>query len=288
MNIRTYLAGMLFLFPACMKSSPDKANPVFAMQKIVMEDEKTAASFAYTAASPSNTSDNQVLTPGTKIIQTAQLEFTTSDFNKSRIRVNDSIKKYGGLTITEKQEKAEYLWQNDITARIPADKLDITINALEAVAGSFQIKSVSSADVTKQYIDTDARMRTQQALELRYLQLLQKAGNVSEMLEIEEKLSEVRATIESAKADLKLIDDQVAYSTLTIRYSQVFKNTKVSGPGFRTQASDSVKDGWDNVVATVLGFITAWPVIIVVIIIFIFVRRWIKRRRLRKQAASRQ
>ncbi|SEA43445.1 protein of unknown function [Chitinophaga terrae (ex Kim and Jung 2007)] len=278
MNTRTYLICMLFLFPACMKSTP---KPEMTAKEIAMpaprEEERVAAQ-----------SDDIAPAIASKVIQTANVSFETDAFNKCRVAVNDVIKKYGGQVTNEKQDKGEYSWRSETTAKVPANKLDSALNALEGIAGVFNEKTVNTEDVTKQYIDMDARMRTQQALEQRYLQLLQKAGTVGDMLEIEEKLSQVRAVIEAAKTNMKQIDDQVAYSTLTINYWQVMKNSSLRRPGFASQAWDSVKDGWDAIVATVLGLIAAWPFIIVAVIIFIFVRRWRKNRRLRKQVASHQ
>ena len=106
-----------------------------------------------------------------------------------------------------------------------------------------------------------ARLAAKRALEQEYLRLLKQAKKVSEMLEVEEKLGEVREEIESTEAQLKHLNDEVGYSTITVTLFQPIQLDTPDAPvvSLGSRFVEAVYDGWRLIVGLALGAVTVWP-----------------------------
>jgi hypothetical protein len=117
--------------------------------------------------------------------------------------------------------KNSEIWQENgrtrgtMTLRVPDGRLDGFVSGLETL-GKVERKNISGQDVTEEYYDATARGATLEKQEKRLLELLNKAGSVKEMLEIENELARVRGEIESIQARLKVLDNLVDYATVNI------------------------------------------------------------------------
>lgn len=217
-----------------------------------------------------------------KIIKDGVLRFTTSDFDNTRKRITDTVKKYGGYLVSEKQENTSLRWQNQVEIKVPAAAFEQCMESLAGGATRVDEKSTTSTDVTDTYIDLDARMKARLAVEQRYVEILRQAKNVKEILEVEAQLKSIREEIESAKGRLQYMDHNVAYSTIHLEYYQNFANTDPQSPGFFQRTWFSLMDGWNSLLSFALGILSAWPLMVGIVFLFIFIKRVIRRRKLRK------
>ena len=104
---------------------------------------------------------------------------------------------------------------SSLTLRVPADALKPSLASLETL-GTVSNRSLSSEDVTEQYIDVDARLKTKIALRDRLRELLQQASEVRDILALEKELSRVQADIDSMQARLKTLKGQADLATINI------------------------------------------------------------------------
>jgi hypothetical protein len=134
--------------------------------------------------------------------------------------------------------------------------------------------------VTAEHADVAARLRTKRALEQRYMALLTQAKKVSDMLEIEEKMGEVREEIESTESRLKTLNDEVNYSTITLTCYQVVPISTPDAPviSLGSRIVGAVYDGWSLLTGLFIGAISIWPLLIVAGASIWAVRRWRRRR----------
>lgn len=102
-----------------------------------------------------------------------------------------------------------------ITAKVPVEHLSDFLGSLSTV-GKIEERRIEGVDVTERIIDLKARLRNAKAEETRLLELFDKAGTVSELLEVERELARVREEIEVLSAQLKNLETKVAYSSVTI------------------------------------------------------------------------
>ena len=106
-----------------------------------------------------------------------------------------------------------------LVLRIRSERFDQFITALEAVAG-YESKQISVRDVTEQYRDLNTRLDNLKKFKARYEELLASANNVEEMLSIERELERVTREIETLKGRLDYLNNQIAFSTITVRIEQ--------------------------------------------------------------------
>ena len=77
-------------------------------------------------------------------------------------------------------------------------------------------ESIDAQDVTKQYVDQQARLRNLRAQEQQYLGILRKAATVKDTLEVSDKLNEVRGAIEERQAEFEALSKQVETVAINI------------------------------------------------------------------------
>ncbi|MCC6583319.1 MAG: DUF4349 domain-containing protein [Chitinophagales bacterium] len=203
------------------------------------------------------------------------LIWETSNVEKSHAAMLSQAKKYNAYISNDNQTRNDYQTTTRMEIRIPSDKFDAFISNLEKDVTKFDEKSIEVLDVTEEFIDVSARMKTKKELEQHYYDLLKQTKNVSEVLQVEEQLNTVRADIESAEGRLKYLKDKVSMSTLHL----TFYETTSAPVGFFGEIGKSFVSGWKGFLYFVLGIIAAWPL---VLIFSLFIYWFIKRRRNKK------
>ena len=177
-----------------------------------------------------------------------------------------------------------------ITVRVPAEQLD---SFVEDVSGMTNVVSSSRyvEDITLRYTDTEGRVKALQTEEARLLELMEQAETMSDLLEIEERLTEVRYQLENYTSTLRLYDNQVDYATLDLTLREVEKFTPPEKQGFWQKVTsglaDSIVDLGQGIVDFVAWVLIELPYLVLVgllgwLTVFL-TRRSIKRRRAKKE-----
>lgn len=124
--------------------------------------------------------------------------------------------------------------QNDtsVIIRIPASRFRDALSRIEAL-GDVLHRRVAAQDVSEQV--RDIRIRLQNAVQMRdrLAALLERAETVPDSLTIERELERLTQTIEQLRGQLRSFDDQIAYSTITIRFAPIRINNEVPRERFR-------------------------------------------------------
>jgi Domain of unknown function (DUF4349) len=185
---------------------------------------------------------------GAKIIRTGSLQLEVADVRASVTSGRSTVLTMGGYIGASQQYSDGDGIVATITYRIPAERWEEALDALRALGESVG-EQTDAADVTGQIVDLDARIRNLKASESALVRHLADAGKVSDVLEIEARLSDVRGQIEQLSAQKANLDGQVAYATLTVTY------------GVEVQAIKAAADRWDPQVqvdeagASLIGFL---------------------------------
>ena len=173
----------------------------------------------------------------------------------------------------------------DLTIRIPADRVDEFVSQVDGISNVVS-SSQNRVDVTLSYADTESRLNALRAEEARLLELMAQAENLSELLEIEGRLTDVRYQLESAASRLKLYDNQVDYATIYLNISEVQEYTPVQERTVWQRISDgfvrSLK-GLGNIFVELFVFLlAASPYLAVLAGILVLIVFLVKKRRNKK------
>lgn len=162
-----------------------------------------------------------------KLIRSVYMNVETDSFDALISQIQSKITELSGYTEHSDISGSSLTYNNirpdryaSITARIPAHKLDAFIAAVEG-SGNVTNRSESTRDVTLQYSDLESRKKTLAIEQERIWALLEKADTLEAVIALEEHLSKIRYELESMESQLKLYDNQVAYSTIEISVHEV-------------------------------------------------------------------
>lgn len=114
---------------------------------------------------------------------------------------------------------------SNLILRVPEQRFDEVIFHIEKM-GDIKSKSITGDDKTLEYIDLQARLRNMELQEQKLLEILDKASNVQEILEIMREVSSIRSEIESMTAQLKHWDSLVQYSTINLGMQEIASSKK--------------------------------------------------------------
>ena len=213
-----------------------------------------------------------------KLIVMGNVRFRTGDLKKTNEEVLKLVEKYKGYIASQNESNSEYSIDQTIEVRIPSKDFTTFLKDIDKQSEHFDYKNINTQDVTEEYIDVEARIKTKKELEARYLEILKKANSVKEMMEVEAQLNQVRAEIESIEGRLKYLQNQTSFSTLTINFYQL--TTKFQGFGYRF--GEEVKQGWNGFIGFLLVLVRLWPFLFIVLPIVVLVMKWWRKRKLKK------
>ena len=178
----------------------------------------------------------------------------------------------------------------NLTIRIPAEHVD---KFTEQVSGIANVVSQEKnlEDITLNYVSTESRMTALQTEEARLLELMAQAETMSDLLEIESRLTDVRYELESVTSRLRTYDNQINYATIHLDISEVQEYTPVENPTLWERISggftDSLKDLWESLQDLLVFLVIAFPFLLVyggiALVIFLLIRHARKKNSGRKK-----
>ncbi len=220
----------------------------------------------------SETSDT--LKSNRKIIETIDLSLQTKEFDLLLEKINNKVAKLGGYVEASEIEgreidSADTRWAS-LTVRIPSKKsqeFGKYISENSVVVN----RSVSTEDVTLQYVDTESRVSALESEKKALEKLLEKADTVENIISIRDKLTEVIYEIETLKSQLRTYDNLVDYTTVTISVDEVERTAVVEKQTVWQEIGTNLKNNFSDIggalVALFVFIVSAIPYLIPVAIL---------------------
>ena len=169
-----------------------------------------------------------------KIIDKADLSIETDNFDKALEEINNYIGKYNGYielsNMTQDGINSNNYKKNrycEYIIRVPQESFQNVLNDCSNI-GVITNKRIYGEDVSSRYYDVEARLKVLNSQEERYLEILDKAQNVEEIIEIEKALTDIRYEIENLTGYIKQMDDLISYSTINLYISEVSEKIKIN------------------------------------------------------------
>lgn len=174
-----------------------------------------------------------------KVVRTADIQIEVEGFDNAWSRANAVAGRHGGFVTNSSTEQIEdKLGRGTLTMRVPADKYQAAVDELGKI-GTITNQRTGGTDVSSSIIDLQARVKTLEAEELQIVDLLGRTNNVSEVLEIRNRLDSVRQEIESLKAQQQYFEDQVDFATINATVFEQGAEPDEDGDGI-------IVDAWDT------------------------------------------
>ncbi len=210
-----------------------------------------------------------------KIIKDGNIRFETESVKETSELIRTTVTELAGYISNENiydyKDRIEYT----VVVRIPENNFDRLVDIISSSAEKIESKNINSLDVTEEFIDVEARIKTKKELEIRYKEILKQASRVDEILNIEREIGKLRSEIESLEGRLNYLKNRVALSSLTITYYE-----KTSPPfGFFSKFFQALKNGWTYLLWFIIILTSLWPFILILLLILFIVLRFSKRKK---------
>lgn len=232
-----------------------------------------------------------------KVIRNVSLFSETRDFDRALEEIRASVASLGGyeqsVNVTGKSyhSSVQYCRTARMTLRLPAESLDAFLGVVSDLV-NVTSQTMSSTNVTAEYYDMESRISVLESEKEAYEEMLKKSDDVSYLLKIKDRLYDVIEEIESYKTQLRVYDNKVAYSTVTMTLDEVIEYTPVITPKdtFGARVSNAFRESWKNFAdgcqACFVWLVYALPTLLVIGVIGLcgFVIVWISVKRAKRKA----
>ena len=221
-----------------------------------------------------------------KIIRTGTIELEVKDVPTALRTARDAIVALGGYVGTSNTSNYDDRPTARITYRVPADRWEDALDILRNLNGQTSkvvTEQTEAVDVTGQVIDIEARIRNLRASETALQGIAAKATRISDVLEVEMRLTDVRGQIEQLTAVVEDLGDRAAYATLTASFSTPVVAVEAASEGWEPATTvDEAAASLISILQAVAGagiwFLIVWLPILLVLGLLTAFGVWLARR----------
>ena len=157
-----------------------------------------------------------------KIIRTGTIDLEVTDVPTALVTARDGIRAMGGYVGASQTQNVDDRPTASITYRIPAsrweDALDL-LRRLNGLTSKVVTEQTQAVEVTGQVVDLQARIKNLRASEAALQQIATGTTKISDVLEVQQQLTNVRGQIEQLSAALADLQDRAGFATLTATFS---------------------------------------------------------------------
>lgn len=230
------------------------------------QDQKVSLAEINKAASTNEAADR-------KIIRNADITIEVASTTEAQQRVTSIAEFHGGFVVTseakqrEDVDPAKRTLDIKLVVRVPATQFGAALDEITRLAGNLPEANVSGQDVTEDFIDLEARLKTQKALELQFLEIMKQARTVEDALQVQSQIADVRTDIEKLEGRKRFLENRSSLSTITVNI-RTPKIITVNPTGLRHTVRDAVSESLEMASGMLIFFIRF---VILMIPIFVFV-----------------
>lgn len=229
-----------------------------------------------------------------KLIKNVNLEVETETFDellKDVRRRTEQLKGYieESYTYNGSSYSKNKLRNANLTIRVPAEHLDEFLENVAEVSNIIS-RNESVTDVTLQYVDLESHKKVLLAEQEGLIGLLEKAESIEDIISLEERLSQVRYQLESMESQLRVLENQVSYSTVYLYIDEVVKLTPVKEQSVWEKIStgfvNSLYDVGNTLADLGIGFVIDLPYLLVwalILVLAVLIVRLLLKRTRRKR-----
>jgi hypothetical protein len=268
------IAGML---AACAGAAAPAASPAGMAAPTARNGISGAPPTGAPAPGDDETGGGDPAAPGApvvdaKIVRTGNLTLQVEDVAVAVSSAGAAIERLGGYVGASRQALDDDRPVAQITYRIPSDRWDEALAGFRR-QGKVLDEQTEAVDVGAQLVDLAARIENLQASERALQGIAASATRISDVLEVQQRLFQVRGEIEQLRAQQAHLEDQTSYGTLTVTFGvevvAIAEATKDWSPATEAElATATLVDILQGLATAGIWFGIVWlPILIVLAVI---------------------
>jgi PBP1b-binding outer membrane lipoprotein LpoB len=194
-----------------------------------------------------------------KIIRNAELTLEADSPDDASANITKVVEKSGGFVVeSQKQTSDAKATKSDsvtMIVRVPSAKFEESLDEIRKLSGRVITEAVKGQDVTEEFIDVEARLKSKKALESQFLEIMKQGKTVEDALNVQRELADVRGEIEQIEGKKRFLENQSSLSTIKLRL-QMPTVFSANSSGFFYQLAQSFSSGFEFALNFILGLIT--------------------------------
>jgi hypothetical protein len=225
-----------------------------------------------------------------KIIRNADITIEVASTPEAQHTVTSIAEAHGGFVVTSESKQRDSIDPSQRTldfklvVRIPSNQFGVALDEIRKLASNVPEEKTTGQDVTEEFIDLEARIKTQKALELQFMEIMRQATKVSDALEVQRQLADVRTEIEKLEGRRVFLENRSSLATITVNIQAPKPAIATTPTGFRHSLREAASDSIDLASGLVLFFVRLVILMVPVLIFlglpsFIVVRYAVRRTR---------
>ena len=221
-----------------------------------------------------------------KIIRNANLTVEVASPVETQRKIVSIAESHQGFVVTSEltQRTAEDKTKPEVTInlviRVPAAQFNQIMEEIRAVGTRVPQEKTTGQDVTEEFIDLEARIKNQKALEAQFIEIMKRAGKVEDALEVQRELADVRTEIEKLEGRRRFLENQASLSTINVTLQT--PTQIINATGFWYSVRSAFADGVDVAAAIVVFLIRAivalLPILVLIVLPIALITRFVVRR----------
>ncbi len=227
-----------------------------------------------------------------KLIKTVSLSIQTKAYDTYLSDIRAAVTAVGGY-IENSYANSNGFYDSgnrssSLVVRIPADKLDAFL-ANAGKNGKIINKNEQTSDVTLNYVDIESRLKALKIERDSLTKLLAEADSLDGVIAIQTRLTEVNYQIESYESQMRTLENQISYSTVSMDICEV-ERVSAADESLASQIKAKLLNNLSNIKEDIkdftVSFIGGLPYILIwgaaAVVLFLLVRAAVRRRRKKK------
>jgi hypothetical protein len=226
-----------------------------------------------------------------KIIRDADLTLEVGAPAEAQRKITSIAESLGGFVVTSESKQrqigdAKQELEVNLVVRVPATQFGAALDQIRNTGSRVIQEKITGQDVTEEFIDLEARIKTQKALESQFLEIMKQAYKVADALEVQRQIAEVRTEIEKLEGRKRFLENRASLSTITVNLQSstaIAVNTSGFGRNIREAVIDSV-----DVASAIVLFLIRFVIVMIPIFILLILPGWLLTRYFLRRARKMQ
>ncbi|OLS41939.1 DUF4349 domain-containing protein [Bacillus sp. MRMR6] len=161
--------------------------------------------------------EESLAVPNQMVIYQADLHLRVKKFEQTLQSLEEQVTKYDGYIAQSNVAKnGEEQVSGSIIIRIPQKHFQAFLHDAEGYAAEVLQRNITGTDVTEEYVDLEARLKSKRIVEERLISFMESATKTEDLLKISADLAAVQEEIERVQGRMKFLENQTSFSTITI------------------------------------------------------------------------
>ena len=209
-----------------------------------------------------------------KIVTNVDMNVRVDDVNDAMEAVTNLVDTSGGFVVSVSRTEDEDETFAFMSFRIPSNDLEAILSRVRDISERVERENRSSQDVTTEFVDIEARLGNLEAAEQQLMVLFERSGKVSDVLEVQRELTNMRGQIESLQGRLNYLSQTTATSLVSVWFHPTTSTAPISDPGWSpsetargaTRGLAAFGRWFADVAITVAIFSPVWVPIVVIVL----------------------